>query len=509
MDAAGVRLLALRDVPVGILAMDARGECVFANERFCTQSEMEPGRALGWGWLESVHPADRLRVEAVAKDAFAATADAATEYRATRSGEPPYAWLLLQVAPLRSEAGDVVGFVAATFDITIRARAEAERQVLAQRVALADRLASLGTLSAGIGHEINNPLAALFMSLDHACARLEAMKPDGVAFRSASSNGSLAEIEQVVREARIAADRISKIVRGVVNLAPPRDHDSTRECRIQDAIERVLAMSAHAYRSRIEIQRDFGPTPRVLADPIGLSQVFLNLVVNAIEAIQSASGTGVIRVSTHMSDAGEVIAEVEDDGPGVPEDIARRIFDPFFTTKPPGYTGLGLAVSHEIARNLGGTLELLGGRAVGACFRLTLPAAELPSDRADGETPARLRVLIVEEEYGLLIALKRGLGDRFLVATERDAPTALARLRRGERFDAVLLSLMLTDLSTSQLYEAISALDGAQASRVLFLTGLPFSPEIERFAAAYPERHVSLAARPDELQEAVRAAARR
>ncbi len=505
MDPDALTLFASSTLPVGLLAFDAAGLCVHANERWSAQSRMSAERARGRGWLDSVHAADRSRVEAVTAEAMGAGAEISVEYRVASDEDPP-AWVLAQIAPVRQEGyGEITGYVAVTFDITSRARADAERRTLAQRVALADRLASLGTLSAGIGHEINNPLAALFMSLDHVSARLEAVKLElGVA-----APRTLVEAEKVVREARIAADRIGRIVRSVMTLAPPRDHDSTRECRVQDAIDRVLAMSSHAFGARIKLVRDFRPTPRVLADPIGLSQVFLNLVVNAVEAIQSSGGTGTIRVATFLGDQGEVVTEIEDDGPGVEPAIAKRIFDPFFTTKPPGYTGLGLAVSHELVRGLGGALELVAATERGARFRLTLPAAELPHDPDTAGEARRLRVLVIEEEYGLLIALKRAFGDRFLVATERDAPTALARLRRGERFDAILVGAIMTDLSVSEIYAAIAMLDPAQARRVAFLTGLPVGSETEQFLEGFTDRLVPLAARPDELQQAIREAARR
>lgn len=503
MDADALSLLAVRGLPVGLLGFDAAGACVSANPAWCSQSRVAAERALARGWLDSVHLSDRGRVEAALAGVLETGEEVTIEYR-VESGEDAPTWLLSHFAPVREEGrGEVSGYVAVTFDVTSRTRDEADKRTLAQRVALTERLASLGTLSAGIGHEINNPLAALFMSLDHAAARLEAAKAElgGAAPRA------LLETEAVLREARVAADRIGRIVRGVMTLAPPRDHDSTRECRIQDAIDRVLAMSSHAFGARIKLVRDFRPTPRVFADPIGLSQVFLNLVVNAVEAIQSSGGTGTIRVATYLGDQGEVVAEIEDDGPGVEPGTKERIFDPFFTTKPPGYTGLGLAVSHELVRGLGGTLELVDPTRGGARFRLTLPAAELPHDEA-GEG-RRLRVLLIEEEYGLLIALKRAFGDRFLVATERDAPTALARLRRGERFDAILIGVVMTDLSVPEVYRSIAELDEAQARRVAFLIGLPVGTETEQFLESFSDRLVPLSARPHELQQAIRDVARR
>ena len=508
MDADALSLLAVRGLPVGLLGFDAAGACVSANPAWCSQSRIAAERALARGWLDSVHSSDRGRVEAALAGVLQTGEEVTIEYR-VESGDDAPTWLLSHFAPVREEESDAVsGYVAVTFDVTSRTRDEADKRTLAQRVALTERLASLGTLSAGIGHEINNPLAALFMSLDHAYARLEAAKGElgGAAPRS------LLETEAVLREARVAADRIGRIVRGVMTLAPPRDHDSTRECRIQDAIDRVLAMSSHAFGARIKLVRDFRPTPRVFADPIGLSQVFLNLVVNAVEAIQSSGGTGTIRIATYLGDQGEVVAEIEDDGPGVEPGTEERIFDPFFTTKPPGYTGLGLAVSHELVRGLGGTLELGDPSRGGARVPPTPPAAELPHGEAGGGPAGegrRLRVLLIEEEYGLLIALRRAFGDRFLVATERDAPTALARLRRGERFDAILIGVVMTELSVPDVYRSITELDEAQARRVAFLIGLPVGTETEQFLESFSDRLVPLSARPHELQQAIRDVARR
>jgi PAS domain S-box-containing protein len=507
MDSARRRLAALRGAPVGIFECDPDGEVVFVNDRWCEQTGVSHSDALGRGWLAAVHPDDAERVKRLWSDAIERAVECTTELRFVRADKTEI-WIQLSTVPLRDEGGELAGFVGSTTDITPRVRAEAEKRMLRQRLDLGDRLASLGTLSAGIGHEINNPLAALIMSLDHLASRLEPLVERGSDAVKPVTPALVAEIEQIISDANASAERIGKIVRGVTSLAAPRDHESIREVRVQDAVERVLAMFGHELGS-VRIVRDYRPAPRVLADPIGLSQIFLNLVVNALQALDSGRGDNQIRVATYLSETGEVVGEVEDTGSGVADAIAGRIFEPFFTTKPPGKgTGLGLAVTHEIVRGLGGRIEHHRGDLGGTLFRVTLPAAELKAERAEQGEDDKLRALIVEEEYGLLIALKRMIEPDFLVATERDAPTALARLRRGERFDAILSSLLLTELSTPRFHEEVAKIDPGQAARMMFLSGLPLGPEAAAFAAAQRKRLVPLSAGNRELQAFLRSAAR-
>ncbi len=507
MDATRRRLAAFRICPVGIFETDPDGTTIFVNDRWCELTGMTSEQALGDGWIAALHPEDLDRVVSIWRAAVDEQKEYAIECRFVRSDRSEV-WVQGSAVPLRDGDGTLVGFVGSMTDITPRVHAEAAKRMMRQRIELADRLASLGTLSAGIGHEINNPLAALMMSLDHLSSRLRTISSGGVG--GTIEPELLEDIDLVLTEANASVERIGKIVRGVTNLAAPRDHESIREVRVQDAVERVVAMCTHEIGST-KLVRDFRPAPRVLADPIGLSQVYLNLILNALQAIEGRNNPDdYVRLATYLSETGEVVGEVEDTGPGVPEELAGRIFEPFFTTKPPGKgTGLGLAVSHQIVRGLGGRLEVITPRERGALFRVTLPAAELRTASVEQGEDAKIRLLIVEEEYGLLVAYRRMLEPSFLVATERDAPTALARMRRGERFDVILCSLILTELSTAKFYEEVGKIDVDQAARMTFLSGLPLrGEEQESFAAAHRTRLVSLSAGHQELQGALRRAAR-
>jgi PAS domain S-box-containing protein len=167
MDSARRRLAALRGAPVGIFECDPDGEVVFVNDRWCEQSGVRGQDALGRGWLAAVHPDDAERVNRLWSDAIGGAVECTTELRFVRADKTEI-WIQLSTVPIRDDAGELAGFVGSTTDITPRVRAEAEKRMLRQRLDLGDRLASLGTLSAGIGHEINNPLAALIMSLSIA-----------------------------------------------------------------------------------------------------------------------------------------------------------------------------------------------------------------------------------------------------------------------------------------------------------------------------------------------------
>jgi len=256
--------------------------------------------------------------------------------------------------------------------IVLVVRDLAEVAALRNRLLLSGRLAAVGELAAGIAHEINNPLAFVRANLSllrqhWGSLAMELEKLGG----SDSADDLLVEGEELVDESLEGVDRAVAIVRDVRGLA--RGGSERRELSdLHALIDGVLRMAAPQLRECIRIQRCYGAIQPVHGAPHELQQVFLNLVLNAAQAIGES---GTIRVAT-QADHGEVLVHVEDDGCGIAPEHLGRIFDPFFTTKPVGEgTGLGLGIAHGIVRSHGGEIRVESRAGGGSRFSVHLPIA--------------------------------------------------------------------------------------------------------------------------------------
>ena len=220
-----------------------------------------------------------------------------------------------------------------------------ERERLDARLMLADRVASMGTLAAGVAHEINNPLAYVLANLAFSREKLEA-------------HPMLAEVVEALREAQLGAERVRGIVRDLKTLSRP-DESNTSVLDVHRALDISVSMAWNEIRHRARLVKDYAlDLPRVIGNEGRLGQVFLNLLINAAHSIpEGSANSNEIRVVTR-ADAGRVVVEVRDTGTGIAAEHQRRLFDPFFTTKPQGLgTGLGLSICHTIVAALGGEID--------------------------------------------------------------------------------------------------------------------------------------------------------
>jgi two-component system NtrC family sensor kinase len=246
-----------------------------------------------------------------------------------------------------------------------------------QQLARADKLASLGRLIAGIAHEINNPVAFVSSSVDliHDAAVRVREGIDGAADPSlVRSLDQLLENAAICRDGAQRAARIVRDLTAFSRVAPDRREPAD----LHASIERTLQLLRGEYRDRIRVVREFGDIPRPSCNAGEIDQVLMNLLGNAVQAID---GTGEIRVRTFVLD-GSVYVEVEDDGPGIPPGLEERIFEPFFTTREGKGTGLGLAIAHSLVARHGGDLRVRSTPGKGACFTIRLPVTPPATDAA-------------------------------------------------------------------------------------------------------------------------------
>jgi PAS domain S-box-containing protein len=229
----------------------------------------------------------------------------------------------------------------------------------------ADRLASLGTMAAGVAHEINNPLSFIISNLEVILWDLnQDAEPD------------LDDVGEAIRRAKKGAERVERTVRDLTNFSHGGLDDSVEPVNVH----RMLNLATQMVEKTIEhkggrLVKDYTNTPPVLANEARLNQVFVNLLLNAAQALPDcAPEINEVVVSTHVDAKQRVVVSVRDTGSGIPDNIRDRIFDPFFTTKPVDQgTGIGLSICHEIVKAIGGEISLESEVGVGTTFEVTLP----------------------------------------------------------------------------------------------------------------------------------------
>jgi len=245
-----------------------------------------------------------------------------------------------------------------------------EVMALRKRLVTSDRLAAVGELAAGIAHEINNPLAYVRSNLSLLSRHWKDLGAEIHSTRMPGRAAALmAEGEEIIVESLQGVDRAVAIVRDVKGLS----HAAQRELEMADVnalLDGVVRMAASQLPRSVKIEKRYTAVPSIRCAPQELQQVFLNLVINAGQALGES---GEIRVITGL-DGDTILVRIEDDGCGIPPEVADRIFDPFFTTKAVGEgTGLGLGIALDIVRRHGGSIEAESSPGEGTCFLVRLP----------------------------------------------------------------------------------------------------------------------------------------
>jgi signal transduction histidine kinase len=375
------------------------------------------------------------------------------------------------------------------------AASRAEGRRMQEQLLVSDRMASLGTLAAGVAHEINNPLAAVVANLDVVLLDLD--RAHGAFHAAASSERVLAgdrlaarvdESLKALRDAREAAVRVTEVSRDLKVFS--RGGDGSRgPVDVQQVVESSLRIARNEIRQRARIVRDYQPVPRVDANETRLGQIFLNLILNAAQAIpEGAVGRNEIRVAIRPIGPQLVAVEVSDSGAGIPEHVLPRIFELFFTTKPVGVgTGLGLAICARLVGEIGGAIavETLPGK--GTTFRVTLPIATLPAAITVSSPPtisspiARARILVLDDDLLVLNVAQRILSSHHEVIAFSDPREALAGIAAGAVYDLVLCDLLMPEMTGMAVYREILRIAPALAERIVFMTGGAFTPAAREF----------------------------
>ncbi len=466
---------ALLDVLPDAVVVHRGGRIVYANATAAIGSGYERLEDfLGTPVMDMVHPEDRAvvlrRIRTMLDTGVAASMQ--RERLLRRDGSSYLAEVV--ALPLRFDGEPSVVVVGR--DVT-------ERERLQARLAQSERLASVGMLAAGVAHEINNPLAYALLNLERVA---EGMR-----------EGGDPSLRRAVDDAIDGARRVQRIVRDLRTFAGSFQDDIAR-VDVGAAVDAALKLSAHELRLRARVVREVADVPRVHANEARLTQVFLNLLMNAAHAIpEGHADRHEVRVAV-TEGAGEVRVEVRDDGVGIAPENVARLFDPFFTTRAPGKgTGLGLSICHSIVTSFGGRIEVESVLGAGSAFTVVLPAAGAtpepappPPPRPSSPPRRRQRLLLVEDERNMRTVLQALLSSRYDVVTAATGREGRDVLTADGAWDLVLCDLLMPEVTGMDLYDWIERNRPALRERVVFMTGGAFTERASRVLDASPGRWI-------------------
>ncbi|SEL35621.1 PAS domain S-box-containing protein [Stigmatella aurantiaca] len=493
---------ALRDVGEGVTISKVTPEgprIVYANATYHALVGAPPEEVHGASpskHVSEMAPGARQRVEEALARALPFRGEVPL---ARRDGQRLYSEL--QLSPVRDAAGVPTHLVSMYRDVT--ATHEMRARLLA-----AERIAAVGTLAAGVGHEINNPLAYLTMNLDAVAREL--------------GRGSAVSraVYGHMRNAQEGAERIRLLVQDLRTFSREGREEHQR-VDLLAVVAPALRMTRHVLGSRARLVEEYGPVPRVMGSEARLGQVLLNLLVNAMQAIPDGSmAQHEVRVRTGRALDGRALVEVSDTGRGIHPQVLPHIFEPFFTTKSSEEgTGLGLSICHQIIQAHAGELLVRSEPGRGSVFTVLLPAA--PSEGEVNTLPQRMstavetqeraaarrgRVLIIDDEPRLAQSMRLLLEPSHDVVTTTRGSEALEWVSAGQRFDVVVCDLQMPGTTGMDIHAWLTLREPALAERLVFISGGACTAAAREFLRTVRNQVLEKPVRPDVLLATIDAA---
>ncbi len=448
----------LSALPDGVAVL-RDGKLYFANPAFLLMLGRDEESVIGRAYLDFVHRSDRESFES--EDGVRPTR--------VRFVRPDGTLRFAEVSP--SGAISFEGRAA----IILVSHDTTERRVAQEQLARAEKLSAIGSLAAGVAHEVNNPLAYLILNLE--------------LLRESSADGAVRPEPSLLEEALDGAKRIRSIVSELREFSGSDAPGPLEPVLVERAATSALNIVQNEIRHRARLVRDHEPGLCALARDGELVQVLVNVLVNAAQAIPEQDGADhFIRVVSKTSPEGDARLVISDTGSGISSELLPRVFDPFATSKPRGEgSGLGLAISKRIVEEFGGRISVESLEGGGTTVTLDLVRADAPElprtvPRVTGVSPRPpgKRVLVVDDELPLARALKLVLRHHE-VTTVHDGREAFELLKGGQDFDVILCDLMMFGMTGAELYRRITALRSELASRFIFMTGGTFTEQSHAF----------------------------
>ena len=466
-----------------IVVLDTHGRYTFVSPRVQEFLGYTPDEYLGISLEERPHPDDRdALLDFFRSLTGGETSFGAMEYR-TAHKDGGWRTVRANASPLTNAEGQIIGVVASARDVT-------ESKRLEQQLMQSEKLAAIGQMVSGVAHELNNPLTAILGVSDLLQERT-------------TDDASRRQVQLIHKQARKAAE----LVQGLLMFSRPSRHQSQR-FRIAELVARAVDLRKAELNARhIMVDVDSAAElPTIEVDPQHMTQVLVNLLSNAEQAIASVSDHG--RITIHikaLDDKQEIL--IDDSGPGVRPEIRSKIFDPFFTThRTSGGSGLGLTICLVIVKEHGGTIEAQASPEGGARFRILLPAATSatpPAKTPNSPSRDRLKgrsILVVDDEEGIRELVEQGLaGQGAIVHAARTSEEAWKRLL-SHPYDAMLCDFNLGNESGTELLEKITSRGGPHVPRFVLMSGELLDASD---AAAWGKKGVQVLQKPFQLSELV------
>ncbi len=367
-----------------------------------------------------------------------------------------------------------------------------ERNRLQQISVQSEKLATMGTLTAGIAHEINNPLSYVLTNVELLTDFMSQVTPESLREKKAW-------IEKALRQIREGVYRVKAIAGDLKVFSRSRDSEKNVVLDLESILESSIHMATHEIKYRAKIEKDFGKISPVKAHEGRLGQVFLNLLINAAQAIPEGNANGnEIRVTTMMR-SGQVAIDIKDSGCGIPPAVMKRLFTPFFTTKPVGLgTGLGLSICQNIIHGFGGEIEVESQVGHGTTFHILLPPSEETIDfpkqvESNGKAlplSQRGRVLVIDDEPDIAEVFGQVLSQDHEVVVLTSGREALDLLLKDNNFDVILSDLTMPDIAGMDIYKELNRLKNGIEERIVFVTGGVFTQRAQEFLRSVPNKCV-------------------
>jgi PAS domain S-box-containing protein len=366
-----------------------------------------------------------------------------------------------------------------------------ERKQIQAQLLRAERMASLGMLAAGVGHEINNPLTFTIANLQIAIEDLQKI----------NLGKSFDGLIKAMSDSLSGAERVKEIVRNLKLYSRTEEMPKPHPLCIAESLEMAIKICKAEVDANAFLTLNIGSTPKILANRGELSQVFVNLLLNAAQSMPvRPREQNSIRINASTDRSGAAIVEISDNGAGIDEKNVEKIFDPFFTTKPAGVgTGLGLSICIGIIRSYGGEISATSRLGEGSTFRVRLPPATsefvpvstaatavVKKEMTVAQPGVSKRVLVIDDERQLSDIVVRILKTDYQVSAINDSQEALQHLlKTGGEYDLILCDLMMPQLTGIDLFNLV---DINLQPKFIFMTGGTFTPEAATFLKSVSNR---------------------
>lgn len=405
-----------------------------------------------------------------------------------------------------------------------------ERNKLKNQALLNDKLATVGTLAAGVAHEINNPISWVMTNLIYIKNNMGAFKKLLQAMYEINQENDMnkrlklieeflipinqsqfiIEFDEMINESLQGVERVRDIVKNLKGFSR-MDESDLAPVNIHDVLNVAISMASLEFKYRAKLDKNYAKNlPSILTNSGKLNQVFLNLMINSAQAIPEGNiNHHVIKVTTEL--VGNYIRiDVSDTGQGIPPEILPHIFDPFFTTKSAGHgTGLGLPICHEIISHLNGKIEVKSILNQGSIFSVYLPILQEPLNTScnmeDAGEAQLKKILIVDDEPYLLKSLSNTLKHQYDITTALGGHLAIETLKQHSgKFDAIICDLQMQDVNGADFYYYVSEHYPNLIQRIIFITGGLYSPMLSEFLKTVENSLIEKPFTQDELMNAIK-----